>query len=231
MKLSIIIPCFNESNFIETVVQNINEQKHIDKEIIIVNDGSDITTTDILKKLLTENKIDKLINHDVNKGKGEALKTGLKNINGSIVIFQDADLEYNPNDYSKIINPIISNKADVVYGSRFLGSPEGQRVLYYWHRVANFLLTTLTNILININLTDMETGYKAFKSEVINSIELNEKNFGIEPEITIKLALKDYRFYEVGISYNGRTYDEGKKIKLIDAFKAVYCIFKYRFFK
>jgi glycosyltransferase involved in cell wall biosynthesis len=230
MKLSIIIPCFNESNFIESVVQNINEQKHINKEIIVVNDGSDVTTFNILKELLVENKIDKLINHNTNKGKGEALKTGLENINGNIVIFQDADLEYNPNDYSKIINPIIANKADIVYGSRFLGSPEGQRVLYYWHRVANFLLTTLTNILININLTDMETGYKAFKSEVIKSIDLKESNFGIEPEITIKLALKNFRFYEVGISYNGRTYDEGKKIKLIDAFKAVYCIFKYRFF-
>lgn len=229
MKLSIIIPCYNESDFIKKIIDKINQQPISNKEIIVVDDGSNKKTKDILNKCLNNNEIEKLISHDINLGKGEALKSGLKNITGDIVIFQDADLEYDPNDYSKIINPIILNKADVVFGSRFLGSPEGQRVLYYWHRVANFLLTTLTNILININLTDMETGYKAFKSEVIKSINLKEKSFGIEPEITIKLALKKYRFYEVGISYNGRTYAEGKKIKLKDAFTAVYCIFKYRF--
>ena len=230
MKLSIIIPCYNEDEFVEDVIDKINQQPISDKEIIVVNDGSDQKTKDILEKCLNHKKIQKLINHELNMGKGEALRSGLKNISGDIVIFQDADLEYDPNDYTKMINPILLNKADVVFGSRFLGSPDGQRVLYYWHRVANFLLTTLTNILININLTDMETGYKAFKKEAIKNIKLNENSFGIEPEITIKLALKNYRFYEVGVSYNGRTYSEGKKIKLKDAFIAVYCIFKYRFF-
>ena len=231
MKLSIIIPCYNENDFIEKVIDKINQQDISNKEIIVVDDGSNKKTKDILEECLKNKKIHKLITHEVNLGKGESLKSGLKNITGKIIIFQDADLEYDPNDYSKMINPILLNKADVVYGSRFLGSPEGQRVLYYWHRVANFILTTLTNILININLTDMETGYKVFKKEAIESIEINESSFGIEPEITIKLALKKFRFYEVGVSYNGRTYDEGKKIKLKDAFEAVYCIFKYRFFK
>tara|TARA_B100000965_G_scaffold323496_1_gene285248 strand:- start:288 stop:980 length:693 start_codon:yes stop_codon:yes gene_type:complete len=230
MKVTIIIPCYNESDFIEKILDKINSQTNISKEIIVINDGSNEKTTNILNECLSKNKINILLNHDYNKGKGEALKTGLSKATGEIVIFQDSDLEYDPEDYNKLIDPIISDKADIVYGSRFLGNEKGQRILYYWHRVGNFLLTTLTNILTNINFTDMETGYKAFKTEIIKSIDLKENSFGIEPEITIKLALKNYRFYEVGISYNGRTYEEGKKIKIKDFFIAIYCLIKYRFF-
>ena len=230
MKVTIIIPCYNESDFIEKILDKINSQTNISKEIIVINDGSNEKTTNILNECLSKNKINILLNHDYNKGKGEALKTGLSKATGEIVIFQDSDLEYDPEDYNKLIDPIISDKADIVYGSRFLGNEKGQRILYYWHRVGNFLLTTLTNILTNINFTDMETGYKAFKTEIIKSINLKENSFGIEPEITIKLALKNYRFYEVGISYNGRTYEEGKKIKIKDFFIAIYCLIKYRFF-
>ena len=230
MKVTIIIPCYNESDFIEKILDKINSQTNISKEIIVINDGSNEKTTNILNECLSKNKINILLNHDYNKGKGEALKTGLSKATGEIVIFQDSDLEYDPEDYNKLIDPIISDKADIEYGSRFLGNEKGQRILYYWHRVGNFLLTTLTNILTNINFTDMETGYKAFKTEIIKSINLKENSFGIEPEITIKLALKNYRFYEVGISYNGRTYEEGKKIKLKDFFIAIYCLIKYRFF-
>jgi len=230
MKISIIIPCFNESDFIEKIIDKVNNQKNINKEIIVVNDGSNEKTSNILNECLNKKKINILINHGFNKGKGEALKTGLSKATGEIVIFQDSDIEYDPEDYSKLIDPIISNKADIVYGSRFLSNEKGQRILYYWHRVGNFLLTTITNILTNINFTDMETGYKVFKTEIIKSINLKENSFGIEPEITVKLALKKYRFYEVGISYNGRTYEEGKKIKLKDFFIAIYCLIKYRFF-
>ena len=230
MKVSIIIPCYNESDYVEIILDKINRQNNINKEIIVVNDGSNEKTSNILNECLNKKKINILVNHDFNKGKGEALKTGLKKATGEITIFQDSDLEYDPEDYDKLINPIIANKADVVYGSRFLSNEKGQRILYYWHRVGNFLLTTLTNILTNINFTDMETGYKAFKTEVIKNINIKENSFGIEPEITVKLALKNYRFYEVGISYNGRTYEEGKKIKLKDFFIAIYCLIKYRFF-
>tara|TARA_B100000579_G_C22735954_1_gene806678 strand:+ start:493 stop:1185 length:693 start_codon:yes stop_codon:yes gene_type:complete len=230
MKVSVVIPCYNESDFIEKIIDKVNNQNNINKEIIVVNDGSNNKTSNILKECLNSKKINYLINHDFNKGKGEALKTGLSKVTGEIVIFQDSDLEYDPEDYYKLIDPIVSNKADIVYGSRFLGNEKGQRILYYWHRVGNFLLTTLTNVLTNINFTDMETGYKAFKTEIIKSIDLKEKSFGVEPEITVKLALKKYRFYEVGISYNGRTYDEGKKIKFKDFFIAIYCLIKYRFF-
>ena len=230
MKVSIIIPCYNESDYVEIILDKINRQNSVNKEIIVVNDGSNEKTSNILKDCLNKKKINILVNHDFNKGKGEALKTGLKKATGEITIFQDSDLEYDPEDYDKLINPIIANKADIVYGSRFLSNEKGQRILYYWHRVGNFLLTTLTNILTNINFTDMETGYKAFKTEVIKNINIKENSFGIEPEITVKLALKNYRFYEVGISYNGRTYEEGKKIKLKDFFIAIYCLIKYRFF-
>ncbi len=230
MKVSIVIPCYNESDYIERIIDKVNDQKNIDKEIVVVNDGSNEKTSNILNECLNKKKINFLVNHDFNKGKGKALKTGLTKVTGEIVIFQDSDLEYDPKDYNKLIDPIISDKADVVYGSRFLGNEKGQRILYYWHRVGNFILTTITNILTNINFTDMETGYKAFKTEIIKNIELEEKSFGIEPEITVKLARKNFRFYEVGISYNGRTYAEGKKIKLKDFFIAIYCLIKYRFF-
>ena len=172
MKVSIIIPCYNESDFVEKILDKINSQAIISKEIIVVNDGSNDKTSQILNECLKRNKINILLNHDFNKGKGEALKTGLNKATGEIIIFQDSDLEYDPEDYNKLIDPIISDKADIVYGSRFLGNEKGQRILYYWHRVGNFLLTTLTNILTNITFTDMETGYKAFKTEIIKSIQI-----------------------------------------------------------
>ena len=174
--------------------------------------------------------VDKVIYHDQNQGKGAALRTGIKNSTGDIVIVQDADLEYDPNEIPKVIQPILDGVADVVYGSRFMGS-HSHRVLYFWHMVGNKLLTTLSNILTNINLTDMETCYKAFKREVIQSIEIEEDRFGFEPEITAKIAKKRCRVYEVGISYYGRRYEEGKKIGWKDAFSAVRCIIKYNLFK
>ena len=231
MKLSIIIPCFNEEKYIEEVIDSINSQKIEDKEIIVVNDASTDATKEKLTKLKNDKKIDTLIHHEINLGKGGAVRSALKKTLGDMIIIQDADLEYNPKDFFKLIKPIVDGKADVVYGSRFLGSNEdAHRVLYFWHRVANGILTTVANILIDMNLTDMETGYKAFKKSAIDNIAIEENRFGFEPEITIKLAKKKLRFFEVGISYNGRTYEEGKKIGLKDGFRAVYCLFKYKFF-
>ena len=230
MKISIIIPCYNEKKYINKILEKIKSLRNLQKEIILIDDGSDEETKKILKHCLNDSLIDELITLNKNFGKGYAVKTGVKKATGDIILIQDSDLEYNPDDYYKLIDPIISDKADIVYGSRFLGNEKGQRVLYYSHRVGNFFLTTLTNILTNINFTDMETGYKVFKSDVLKKIEINENSFGIEPEITVKLAKMNFRFYEVGISYNGRTYEEGKKIKLKDFFIAIYCLIKYRFF-
>jgi len=230
MKISIIIPCYNEKKYINKILEKIKSLQNLQKEIILIDDGSDEETKKILKHCLNDSLIDELITLNKNFGKGYAVKTGVKKATGDIILIQDTDLEYNPDDYYKLIDPIISDKADIVYGSRFLGNEKGQRVLYYSHRVGNFFLTTLTNILTNINFTDMETGYKVFKSDVLKKIEINENSFGIEPEITVKLAKMNFRFYEVGISYNGRTYEEGKKIKLKDFFIAIYCLIKYRFF-
>ncbi len=231
MKLSIIIPCFNEEKYIEQVIDSIIKQKIEDKEIVVVNDASTDKTKDILIQLKEKKKIDTLINHEINLGKGGAVRSALKKTTGEIIIIQDADLEYNPKDFFKLIKPIIEGKADVVFGSRFIGGGEdAHRVLYFWHRVANGILTTLANILIDMNLTDMETGYKAFKKTAVDNITIEENRFGFEPEITIKLAKKKLRFFEVGVSYNGRTYDEGKKIGIKDGFRAVYCLFKYKFF-
>jgi len=227
--ISIIIPCYNEEFSLKKILTKINSIKNLNKEIILVDDGSNVNTKKIINSCLQEKLIDKLITLEKNKGKGFALKNGINKANGEIILFQDADLEYDPDDYEKLVQPIVKNKADVVYGSRFIGNENGQRILYFWHRVANFILTLLTNILTNINFTDMETGYKVFKSEVIKKIEIKEKSFGVEPEITLKLAKLKVRFYEVGISYNGRTYAEGKKIMLKDFFIAIYCIIKYKF--
>ncbi len=228
--ISIIVPCYNETKFLEKILIKINNIKSINKEVILVDDGSDHETKEIIELCLQKKLIDTVITLEKNYGKGYALKKGIEKANESIILFQDSDLEYDPEDYPKLIKPIIDGKADVVYGSRFISNDKGQRVLYYWHRVANLLLTTLTNIMTNINFSDMETGYKVFKSEIIKKINISEKSFGVEPEITIKLAKIKVKFYEVGISYNGRTYEEGKKIMLKDFFIAVYCIFKYRFF-
>ena len=231
MKITIIIPCFNESKYIEQVISEVNLQEINDKQIIVVDDGSTDGTVDKLKKLKEDGKVNNLVFHENNKGKGAAIRSAIKHVEGDIIIIQDADLEYSPKDYLRLIKPITEGKADVVYGSRFLGGGgDAHRVLYFWNRVANAILTTFTNILVDMNLTDMETGYKVFKKKVFEDIQIEEDRFGFEPEITVKLGRKKLRFFEVGISYNGRTYQEGKKIGLKDGFRAIYCLVKYRFF-
>jgi len=232
MKITIIIPCFNESKYIEQVISEVNLQEINDKQIIVVDDGSTDGTVDKLKKLKEDGKVNNLVFHENNKGKGAAIRSAIKHVEGDIIIIQDADLEYSPKDYLRLIKPITEGKADVVYGSRFLGGGgDAHRVLYFWNRVANAILTTFTNILVDMNLTDMETGYKVFKKKVFEDIQIEEDRFGFEPEITVKLGKKKLRFFEVGISYNGRTYQEGKKIGLKDAFIALKTIILYSFKK
>ncbi|MCB9812857.1 MAG: glycosyltransferase family 2 protein [Pseudomonadales bacterium] len=222
--LSVIIPVFNEENTIEDIISQVRNSGIKSIELIVVDDKSTDKTRKLLKK--QSKNIDVLILKNKNEGKGSALREGIKKATGEILVIQDADLEYNPKEYQKLIAPIVDGKADVVYGSRFTGS-EAHRVVYYWHFVANSLLTTLSNIFTNLNLTDMESCYKVFKTDIIQSIKIEENSFGIEPEITAKIAKKNLRIYEVGISYHGRTYEEGKKIGLKDAFRAVWAIFKY----
>ena len=229
-KLSIIIPCYNEKNTIEIILkkitQNLNNYKFSNYEILIVDDCSKDGTTQILKKLDNDNKI--VIHfHDKNLGKGAAIQTALRNLTGDIVIIQDADLEYDPSDYHKLLTPFFEANADVVYGSRFLGGGKYSRVHFFWHYLANKILTFICNLFTNLNLTDMETGYKAFKSSALKSISLKEKTFSFEPEVTIKLSKKKFKFFEVPITYNGRSYDEGKKIGLKDAFIALKTIILY----
>ena len=230
MKLSIIIPCFNELNTIDQIVKKVKNSPYKNKEIIIVDDYS----TDGLREKLQcdlEKKVDKVLYHDFNQGKGAAIRTGISHVSGDIIIIQDADLEYDPNEYPIILEPILNDGADVVYGSRFLSNGT-HRVLYYWHYLANKFLTTLSNILTNINLTDMETCYKAFKREILENIVIEENRFGFEPEITAKISkIANIKIYEVGISYHGRTYSEGKKINWKDGFSALRCIFKYNLFR
>lgn len=228
MKLSIIIPCYNEVDTIEHIVTAVRNCPYQDKEIILVDDCSTDGTKEKLKQDV-EKLVDKVLYHERNQGKGAALRTGIKAATGDIVIVQDADLEYDPNEIPKVIQPILDGKADVVYGSRFLGD-RPHRVLYYWHMVGNKFLTTLSNMFTNINLSDMETCYKAFKREIIQSIEIEENRFGFEPEITAKVARMRCKIYEVGISYYGRTYEEGKKIGWKDGFAAIKCILKYNLF-
>jgi len=225
MKLSVIIPCYNEVNTIGQVIDAVRKSSYPDKEIIVVDDCSTDGTRDLLKNHLGP-QVDKVLYHAVNQGKGAALRTGIKAASGDIVIIQDADLEYDPNEYAKVVAPILEGKADAVFGSRFVGS-EAHRVAYFWHRVGNGVLTTLSNMLTNLNLTDMETCYKAFRREIIQSMEIEENRFGFEPEITAKLARMHCRIYEVGISYYGRTYEEGKKIGWKDGFSALRCLLKY----
>ena len=229
MKLSVIIPCFNEVTTIHNVIKAVKSSPVEECEIIVVDDCSTDGTRELLKAEL-ESVVDQIIYHPKNRGKGAALRTGIREATGDILVIQDADLEYDPQEYPLLMQPIIENKADVVYGSRFAGSGP-HRVLYFWHMVGNQFLTTLSNMFTNINLTDMETCYKAFRREIIQSIKIEENRFGFEPEITAKVARKRCRIYEVGISYYGRTYEEGKKIGWKDGFRAIYCILKYNLFR
>lgn len=228
MKLSIVIPIYNEINTLETILKAVKDAPVDDKEIILVDDFSTDGTRELLKDKIA-NSVDKIIYHEVNKGKGAALRTGIKEASGDAVIIQDADLEYDPNEYPLLLKLIEEDRADVVYGSRFMGAGP-HRVVYFWHMIGNKFLTLLSNMFTNINLTDMETCYKMFKKDIIQSIDIEEDRFGFEPEITAKVARKNCRIYEVGISYYGRTYNEGKKIGWKDGFRAIYCILKYNLF-
>lgn len=224
MKLSVVIPCYNEKDTVREIVGRVLAEP-TPKEVILVDDGSTDGTRRILKDEL-EGRIDQVIYHERNMGKGAAVRTGFAAATGEFVIVQDADLEYNPAEYPKIIAPLVEGRADAVFGSRFV-TGEQRRVLYFWHYVGNRFLTVLSNMFTNINLTDMETCYKAFRTEVVRGIELHERGYGFEPEITAKVAKKRLRIYEVGISYQGRTYAEGKKIGWRDGFWAIWCIVKY----
>lgn len=247
VKLSVVIPVYNERQYIEEILRRV-QLVDIDKEIIIIDDCSTDGTREFLEELIlakddpnlnmftlptlkhrlsVENL--KILLQEQNKGKGATLRRGFKEAAGNVVVIQDADLEYNPKDYNKLLEPIIAGEADVVYGSRFLGGPH--RVLYFWHSIGNKFLTTLSNVFTNINLSDMETCYKMFRKEVLDSIELKQNRFGFEPEVTAKVAKKRVRIYEVPISYYGRTYKEGKKINWKDGMKAIWCIIRYNLFK
>ena len=234
-KLSIIIPAYNEEktiHFILNKIKNVNLINDIEKEIIIVNDFSKDNTESAIQNYINTNPelTISYYRHEVNKGKGAALHTGISKATGELLIIQDADLEYDPEEYNLLLKPILDGHADVVYGSRFI-SGKPHRILFFWHTIGNKLLTSLSNMLTNLNLTDMETCYKMFKTEIIQKIPLQEKRFGFEPEVTAKISrVKNIRIYEVGISYYGRTYEEGKKISWKDGFRAIYCMIKYNIF-
>ena len=228
MKLSVVIPCYNEEKTIRQIVASVRAAAPgIEKEILIVDDCSKDGTREVLAEMEKEPGI-RVCYHAKNQGKGAALRTGFQAASGDIVLIQDADLEYDPQEYPKLLKPILDGKADVVFGSRFSGG-ESHRVLYYWHYVGNKFLTRLSNCLTNLNLSDMETCYKVFRREIIQSISIQENRFGFEPEITAKIAALHCRIYEVGISYSGRTYEEGKKIGWKDGFRAIWCMLKYHF--
>jgi len=229
MKISIVIPCFNEKNTILDIIEKVKKESIYEKEIIVIDDYSTDGTREILEKTSSQDNF-KLILNKQNFGKGYSVRQGIAAASGDIILIQDADLEYDPSDYPRLIEPIKNGYADVVYGSRFIGSDE-KRVIFYWHRVGNFILTTLSNMLSNLNLTDMENCYKVFKSEIIKGLNLKENRFGFEPEVTAKIAKKNCKIYEVGVKYYGRTYDQGKKIGWKDGLSAIRCIFKYNLLK
>jgi len=228
MKLSVVMPAYNEQATIRTIVARVLavDLGAVEKELVIVDDGSKDGTREILKELDGKDGV-RVFFQLHNQGKGAAVWRGMRESSGDMVIIQDADLEYDPREYSQLIRPILDGEADVVYGSRFLGTPRGHRVLYFWHSVGNKLLTTLSNMFSDLNLTDMETCYKVMVRKVVDRLDLQSRDFGIEPEITQKVAAMRARVFEVPISYNGRTYEEGKKIGLKDAFKAVYTIVRF----
>jgi len=232
-KLSIIIPCYNEEKLISTVLEKVLQTKldhGLEKQIIIVNDGSTDNSANAINQFCEKNPSAISIHQQTNSGKGAAVRAALQKANGDIIIIQDADFEYDPNDYNKLLHPIIDGHADVVYGSRFMGSGP-HRVLFFFHTIGNKFLTFLSNLFTGLNLTDMETGYKMFKIDVFKQIRLKENRFGFEPEVTAKASrIKSIRFYEVGIAYYGRTYNDGKKIKWTDGLKAIWCILKYNIF-
>ena len=233
MKISVIIPCYNEEHTILKVIKSVHESlNRYEYEIILVDDGSTDNTKELLEEYSRSDEKVEVIYHDINSGKGASLRTGFKAAIGDVVIIQDADLEYDPSEYSKLFKPIQDGKADVVYGSRFK-SGDAMRVLYFWHKMGNLFLTGFSNMLTNLNLTDMESCYKVFRKEVLDQITIEENRFGFEPEITAKISKirPRIRIYEVGISYHGRTYEEGKKITWIDGFRALYVILKYNLFR
>ena len=227
MKLSVVIPVYNEVKTIKEIVSRV-QAVDLEKEIVIVDDGSTDGTRELLPEISLAQKNVRVFYHDRNQGKGAALRTGFEGATGDIVIVQDADLEYDPREYPVLLEPILDGRADIVYGSRFLGGPH--RVLFFWHYLGNKFLTLLSNALTNLNLTDMETCYKVFRREVLNDIQLKSNRFGFEPEFTAKIAKKGFRIYETSISYSGRTYAEGKKIGWKDGIKAIFAIIWFRFF-
>lgn len=231
MRLSVVIPCYNELATIESIISAVADSPYPDKEIIVVDDFSvDGTREKLQADIAHSGRVNRILYHDLNRGKGAAVRTGIQAATGDVVIIQDADLEYDPNEYPKLVQPILLNRADVVFSSRFAGG-EAHRVLYYWHKIGNSMLTVLSNMMTNLDLTDIESGYKVFRREIIQKIPIEENGFGFEPEIIAKVAKLKCRIYEVGISYYGRTYAEGKKVGWRDGVHAIYCIVKYNLFR